>query len=192
MEDKKLLRLLKKDPCKGMEQMMSLYSALLYTVVKGKLQGSYYISSDVEDLVADTFSEFFLELDRYDPSVSSIKSYLCVLARHNAADLLRKRQKQRAEIPIEEAELSGQMVIDSFIESELAEKELRQAVMAEIRLLGHPDADILWRKYYLCQSAKEIAEALDLSVSAVDTRTHRAVKKLQKLMGGSKNEKELI
>ena len=182
MEDKKLLQLLQKDPSEGMEQLMHRYTALLYTVVKGKLQGAYFVSSDIEDLVADTFSEFYLTLDRYDPSVSSIKSYLCVLARNNAVDLLRKRQKQRGDVSVEEGLLS--LAQECSIESELAEKELRQAVMAAIKALGYPDADILWRKYYLCQSAKEIAEALKLSVSVVDTRTHRAVTKLRKHLGG--------
>ena len=93
MEDTKLLRLLHKDPNAGMEQLMNQYAGLVYAVVKGRLADSLYVSSDIEDCVADTFSEFYIDLQKYDPKKSSIRSYLCVLARNNATDLLRKRKK---------------------------------------------------------------------------------------------------
>ena len=50
------------------------------------------------------------------------------------------------------------------------------------------DSSILIRKYYLGQSSKTIAEELGMSVSNVDTRTHRAIMKLRTAMGGNGNE----
>ncbi|MBQ7060184.1 MAG: RNA polymerase subunit sigma-24, partial [Clostridia bacterium] len=50
--------------------------------------------------------------------------------------------------------------------------------------LGEPDREIVVRKYFLNEPSKSIAKRLDMSVSAVDTRTHRALKKLKKLLGG--------
>ena len=76
MEDAKLLRLIRKDPSAGMEQLMDQYAGLIYAVVRGRLAGSYCLSTDIEDCVADVFCEFYAELDRYDPTLSSIKSYL--------------------------------------------------------------------------------------------------------------------
>ena len=77
-----------------MKQLMNQYAGLIYAVVKGKLVGAFYISTDIEDCVADVFSEFYAGLDRYDPQKAGIKSYLCVLARNHATDTLRKREKQ--------------------------------------------------------------------------------------------------
>ena len=85
MEDNKLLRLLHKDPNAGMEQLMNQYTGLVYAVVKSKLDDSYYVSSDIEDCVADVFSKFYAELSDYDPKISSIKTYLCVIARNQAS-----------------------------------------------------------------------------------------------------------
>lgn len=68
MEDNKLLRLLHKDPNAGMEQLMNQYTGLVYAVVKSKLDDSYYVSSDIEDCVADVFSKFYAELSDYDPT----------------------------------------------------------------------------------------------------------------------------
>jgi hypothetical protein len=41
MEDKKLLKLLYKDPSAGMEQLMDQYGGLIHAVIKGKLSESY-------------------------------------------------------------------------------------------------------------------------------------------------------
>ena len=57
MEDIKLLWLLHQNPSAGMEQLMNQYLGLVYAVVKGKLLDSVCPSSDVEDCVADVFSE---------------------------------------------------------------------------------------------------------------------------------------
>ena len=45
---------------------------------------------------------------------------------------------------------------------------------------------ILLRKYYFSDSSKEIAASLNLTVSAVDTRAHRAILKLRSIFGGER------
>ena len=185
MEDTKLLRLLHKDPNAGMEQLMNQYAGLVYAVVSGRLADSLYVSSDIEDCVADTFSEFFLDLQKYDPKISSIRSYLCVLARNNATDLLRKRKKQQSELSTDDSENALQLADTVDIEGEIAEDELRREVLNAIKSLGEPDSSILIRKFYFSESSKDIANALKLTVSNVDTRTHRALDKLRKILGGN-------
>ncbi len=184
MEDKKLLSILQKDPSDGLERLMDQYAGLVYAVVKGKLSGSCCVSSDIEDCVSDVFSEFYTELSKYDPNISSIKSYLCVLARHRAIDVVRKREKQRGDVSIDDEEQLLQIPDDQTVDGALVEKELRREVFSSIKELGAPDSDIIIRKYYLGQSSKEIADALKLTVSSVDTRAHRALAKLRKISGG--------
>ena len=55
-------------------------------------------------------------------------------------------------------------------------------------MLSKPDREIIVRKFILGQSSKEIAAILGLSVSNVDTRTHRAIKKLKKELGDDYDE----
>ena len=184
MEDTKLLRLLHKDPNAGMEQLMNQYAGLVYAVVRGRLADSLYVSSDIEDCVADTFSEFYIDLQKYDPKKSSIRSYLCVLARNNATDLLRKRKKQQGELSTDDSENALQLADTVDIEGEIAEDELRREVLNAIKNLGEPDSSILIRKFYFGESSKDIANALKLTVSNVDTRTHRSLDKLRKIFGG--------
>ena len=166
MEDSKLLRLLHKDPSTGMEQLMNQYAGLVYAVVKGKLAESFCVSTDIEDCVADVFSEFYTELDKYDPKISSIKSYLC------------------GDVSLDDEDSLLQIADDFTVEGDLAEDELRREVLSAVKGLGEPDSSIIIRKYYFGESSKEIADVLKLTVSNVDTRTHRALNKLRKLFGG--------
>ena len=184
MEDKKLLRLLHKDPNAGMEQLLNQYTGLVYAVVKSKLDGSFYVSSDLEDCVADVFSKFYTELADYDPTMSSIKSYLCVIARNHAINIAKRRSLEGGISLDDEASLL-QVADDVMIDSELVDEELRREVIRAVEDLGEPDSSIIFRKYYYGESSKEIAKALGLSVSNVDTRAHRALNKLRKLFGGS-------
>ena len=184
MEDSKLLRLLHKDPNAGMEQLLSQYTGLVYAVVKSKLDGSYYVSSDLEACVADVFSKFYTELSGYDPRLSSIQSYLCVIARNHAINVAKKRHLEGG-ISLNDAQSILQIPDDVMIESDLTDKELRREVLRAVEDLGEPDSSIIFRKYYYGESSKEIAKAVGLSVSNVDTRTHRALNKLRKMFGGN-------
>ncbi len=184
MEDGKLLRLLHKDPNAGMEQLMNQYTGLVYAVVRGKLVDSYYVSSDIEDCVADVFSKFYTGLSDYDPGLSSIKSYLCVIARNHAVNICKKRSLQQGTLSLADKEAFLQAADDIWIDSALGEDALRREVIQAVEDLGEPDASILFRKFYYGESSKDIARAVGLTVSNVDTRTHRALNKLRKMFGG--------
>ena len=57
-------------------------------------------------------------------------------------------------------------------------------VFEAIKDLGELDSEIIIRKFYLSEPSKKIAKKLGMTVSAVDTRTHRALKKLREILGG--------
>ncbi len=179
MEDSQLLQLLHQDPNAAMEVLVAQYAGLIYTIVQGQLSGNVCLSSDIEDCVADVFSEFYMELDRFDPQKAGIKTYLCIIARHNAADLLRKRKKRQRDISLDD-ENTPDILFDDHMEQSL----LRRRVFAEICRLGEPDKTILLDKFYFGHSSKVIAAKLSMSVSNVDTRTCRALQKLRDLIGG--------
>lgn len=171
MRDDEILGLLREDPEKGLKLLTKQYGGLVYAVVRRNLGGA--ADADIEACAADVFAEFYLELDKYDPSKGSLKAWLCVIARHNAVDAARKNKET---LPLDEEILSEA----SSVEGELEESELRRAVLSEVKNLPEPDCEILLRKFYLGESSKEIARRLKMSVSNVDTRTSRALEKLRK------------
>ncbi len=176
MQDDELIKLLKKKPEKGMKQLTQQYAGLLYAVVKGKLgeRGAYII----EDCIADVFSDFYINLEQYDKNRCSLRTWLCVAAKNKAIDILRKSKSET--VFLDEAEVSD----ENTPEGDFEEKETRLALIGKINEMGEPDRSIMIRKYYIGQSSKEIAGILNLSVSSVDTRAHRAIKRLREYFGG--------
>ena len=183
MRDDRLLKKLRTDPENGMKMLIHQYAGLVYAVVRSKLLQGQFCEADVVNCVADTFSEFYCSLARYNPGKGSIKSLLCVIARSNALDCLRRYYRDKDTLSLEDAAVTHHP--DDFsLEGNFEDKAVRQALLTAIIALGSPDKDILICKYYLNQSSKEIATALHMRVSAVDTRTHRAIQKLRKQFGG--------
>lgn len=178
MDDAELLEKLKNSPDEGMRLMIDRYAGLVCTVIRGKLSPKWFCEADVEQCAADTFSEFYCDLAGYRPESGNIRSWLCVIARNNAIDLLRRKKKVEGQILLEE-----DWAEDFSLEEEVLDRQRRLALMEAIRDLGEPDHEILVRKFFLEQSSREIGERLHMSTVNVDTRTHRALKKLRERFG---------
>lgn len=185
MKDDKLLELLKTDPNNGMNQLISQYSGLVFTIVRNKLS-DICDSSEIEDCVTDVFLNSRLGLQTFK-SKASVKNYLAVIAR-NTAGMYRRNRVRIDSVDADDFYL--ELPDDSDFTEELAEEQLLESIHKEIRMLGMPDSVIILRKYYFRQSSKQIAADLKMTVSNVDTRAHRAMEKLRSKFGG-KNEKEI-
>ncbi len=182
MDDTTLLELLKTNPNVGMEQLINQYSALIYTVIKNKIC-DVCISSEVEECVADVFSEFYIGLSNYNSEKSSIKAYLCAIANHKSVDIYKSRRKQIDNVSLDDDETRFQLGDGENVEKDLLENEQRRNILKAVKSLGEPDSSIVFLKFYFGESSKEIGRRLGLSVSNVDTRTHRALKKLKEMLG---------
>ena len=186
MQDDELMNILKTDPNTGMTLLLTQYAGLVYSIVKHKLAGQHFCDADIEHCVADTFSEFYCDLDKFQKSSGSIRAWLCVIARNNAFDRLRRYKKEAGTLSLD-AEGIIEPRDDTFsVEEALITREFKEELIREIKALGEPDSTILLRKYFLSESSKEIAASLDLTVSTVDTRTHRAIQKLRSIFGGER------
>lgn len=183
MNDERLIGIVRSDPDRGMRIVAERYSGLVYSIVRGRLKGGVFCERDVEECVADTFAELYMDRDKFDPSRGSLKSWAAKLALHNAFDRLRRaRREEGKNIPVELAENA------LFTEPELEESFEREELIRAVERLGKPDREIIVRKYFLGQSSKEIAERLRMTVSNVDTRTHRAINRLRKELGDNYEE----
>ena len=174
MTDHKLLQLLGTDRNKGMTLLIREYSGLVFSVVRGILS-DICDSSEIEDCVTDVFLKFQEGLDNFRPE-ASIKTYLGIIARNTALNCSRNRP---ACVSTDDEDFLAEIPDEGDIARETAEKDLLERIFREIADMGHPDSDIMFRKYYLGQSSKTIAGKLNMTVSNVDTRAHRAVERLR-------------
>lgn len=177
MQDEKLARILKTDPERGMSKLVAKYGGLVCSIIRGKLGAPEFCRADIEDCAAQTFMEFWSCSQDLGPA-DSIKGLLCVTAKRNALDALRRRYREKGTASLD-SEDAPEITDEFSLESDLEERQLREELLRSVNELGEPDREIIVRKFYLGQPSKEIAKRLGMSVSNVDTRTHRAVNKLR-------------
>ncbi len=187
MTDKKLQRLLETDPDRGVKALIEKYGGLVTAVISGKLRSVRFTVQDVEDCAAETFFEFWRGFEKAPCKGEEIRSRLCVIAKRNAIDNLRKAYKLPDTVSVDSEEFP-EPASDFSIEGAFTEKEQRLELINAIKELGSPDSEIIIRKFYIGQSSKQIASDMGYSVSNVDTRTHRAIEKLRRKLGGNGNE----
>lgn len=182
MNDSELLKLLKKDADSGLSLLISQYTGLVCSVIRAHSRG--ISAEDTEECASDVFFDFYRNVKRFDPARGSIKSYLCTAARNKAVDMARSRRGEGSNVSMDDEEAFLALADNFSVDEEVFGKEERKALFRMIEALGKPDSEIIVRKFLLRQSTKDIAERLGMSAGNVDVRTHRALAKLRKQIGG--------
>lgn len=174
MEDAELLAFIRKDASKGMKYMMDCYSGLVYYVVEGKLKG---YQQDIEECVVDVFWDFYDKLDTIDLNKGSIKGYLVTVATRKAIGRFRKLCRNKSDA-MDEMEILD-FGVSRSPEEFLIDSEKKEIIIQEINKLGEPDNDILFRRYFLSQPVKDIADYYEMKSNSVSKRITRALEVLR-------------
>lgn len=191
MSDKELMALLRENPSAGFDELFSLYAGYVYAVVKSKLCG-IASAEDIEECASDVFALFYRQLDRLDLSKGSIKSYLMVIARRRAMYIYRSLAAKQVSVEsIDDEFFANTLCTDEDITAFAEQEEERRALIGAISALGNPDAEIIYRRFYLGQSVKETALRLKMSESAAVKCTRKSLEKLRAVLGGVNMEEKL-
>ena len=162
-KDAALLRQLRDDPQAGLAALLDTYGSLIRTLVGRVLVAAWW---HAEELLRQR---------------ASLKAWLCVTARNAAIDRWRTLRRSQT-VPLDE-ELAG----DWLLEPRPSEAE--ELVKALVLALPEPDRTIFIRRYYLLESAREIAARLHMQQSAVNTRLSRGRARLrQQFLDARKEE----
>ena len=136
-------------------------------------------AGEAEDVVQEVFVHVWNNSSRYDPSRSSVSTWLVLVTRSRAIDRLRHRQvvdrsheaAHRDVPPDEHASPEG-------VEAVLT-RERRDRVRRELENLPPEQRQVLEMAFYEGLSQTEIAARADLPLGTVKTRTLLAMKKLR-------------
>lgn len=136
-------------------------------------------SNDAEDAAQEAFIRAYRYLKRYDPS-RSFATWLLSIASHYCIDRMRKRQLPTVSTDSLPADIvPDRNTPDPEREYQLQEKEL--VIENLLNKLKPVDRAAIVLRYWHQYSEVEIAESLDLSVSAVKSRLFRARQTLAEL-----------
>ncbi len=128
-----------------------------------------------EDAAQETFLRAYQHLHRYDRK-RPFGTWLLSIAAHYCIDRLRRRKFSMSSIDQDEEE-GGYELPDTDApspESEAIYGEQRQQMQAVLKRLDFVDRAAIIMRYWNDCSEAEIAESLNLTVSAVKSRLHRA------------------
>lgn len=182
MFDSGILSFIKKNPNKGMSALIEQYTPLVYSIVSNKLS-STLSAQDIEEVVSDVFIAFYNQTDKVDLKQGSISAYLSTIAKRKAVDRLRVvKIYERIELDDENCFIE---ISDSInLENEAERRALNRKLISAINSLGEPDSTIVYRRYFLEESSKKIADYTNLTSDNVRKRLQRALQKIQVYLKG--------
>lgn len=169
MED--FTALLRRDPERALEKMLSAYAGLVYSAAAAILGRD--AKEEIEECVSDAFLAVYHNRRSLDFTKGSLKAYLCAAARNLAVNRLRQRQKNKV-VPLDEflpAKERTETAAIAHIEGD--------ALIEQVLSLGEPDSTIVICRYYFGMRTKEIAHRVGMKENTVDQRLRRALKKLR-------------
>ena len=137
-------------------------------------------AESAEDAAQETFLRAYQHLHRYDIK-RSFATWLLSIAAHYCIDRLRKRKLPVFSVDEDEEYTFEIPDIQALHpEKESVRGEQRAQVHQLVQTLDETDRAAIVMRYWYDFSEKEIAASLNLTVSAVKSRLHRARKQLGK------------
>ncbi|RKD73215.1 MULTISPECIES: RNA polymerase sigma factor SigX [Sinobaca] len=152
----------------------------------------FYLVRDrdaAEELVQEVYIKVFHSFDSFEGK-SSEKTWLYSIARHVGIDWIRKQNRKKRKWlgmlgPLSKEDIRDPAPLPDEI---LTAKDEVREIYQYMENCTADQRQVLMLRYVDSLSIKETADVLGWSESKVKTTQHRAIKKLQDLMGGNEEE----
>lgn len=136
--------------------------------------------SAAQDVVQDVFVELWARPDRYDPAAGSLRTYLTVLARHRALDLVRSELRRVAR-----QERSYRMTpvpAPAGVGDEMLTAETAGLVRAAVQALPASQRQVVELAYFEGLTCREVASAVGIPEGTAKSRLRLALAKLETVL----------
>src|SRR2546421_417856 len=202
-------RLQEHDP-DALETLISRYSRELFYFIRLVLDGVGVVQ-DAEECVNDLFVAVWQEIDSFDSSRGTLRTWLTMRAKYIALD--RRRQLWRRQTymvqPADEIKqwnssdsngghnfeyehkVTQPAHPEASMESLLEQSERREELTLVLANLPEFDRFFIYQRYFRFASTQEIAEKTGLTRHALDTRLWRARKSLREALREHTHEYEV-
>lgn len=171
MQDKLMIKYIKKKNQKGMEILIDQYNSLITSVIRfhlGKL-----INYE-EECVSDTLLAIWDNIEGFEKDKNTFKNWICAIAKYKAIDYKRKYLSK-----IETSNLEEQTY---YIDKNLLEVEIQEEINETLKCLSEEDREIFKRYYLHDESIVEIANDRKLAISSVYSKLSRGKSKIRKTL----------
>ena len=171
MRDEKIAQLLRNREEAGLYALAGKYEKLLLYIASGILGNC---REDAEECVNDSYMKIWKHAGRLDLEKASLKTYLKVVVRNTALNRLRQIKKEQS-LRAEDGDSLLETCVDIRLDCEqhVVQKEEMEALECVLKELKEKDRELVLRRYFYLQPSKEIAERMDMTITAVDSRLCR-------------------
>ncbi|MFS0639239.1 sigma-70 family RNA polymerase sigma factor [Mesobacillus foraminis] len=172
--DANFIKRLKKQKEDALDYVIEHYSSLVHGICYKILSN---ISTEaIEECMNDVFLTAWQNAKQFKGEPEDFKKWIAMMAKYKAIDRYRQLEKQRAREQSDEFLHEHPDRVD--VQMHVLKKEEKNALLLALATLPELDRDIFMMKYSLHLTAAEIAQSLNLSLSAVENRLYRGKKKL--------------
>jgi RNA polymerase sigma-70 factor, ECF subfamily len=137
-------------------------------------------SAAAQDVVQDVFVELWSNPGGYDPAAGALGTYLALLARHRAIDLIRSELRRLARQERHARLMPG--VSQPSPGDEVAAADTADAVRAAVRLLPASQREVVELAYFQGLSYREVAVATGVPEGTAKSRLRLALAKLESVL----------
>lgn len=137
-----------------------------------------------QDVVQDVFVELWRHPDRYDPGAGPLRTYLMVLARHRAVDLVRSELRRIARQERHHRLNPGQPNASAgdAVSAEVTAAEAAGMVREAVRLLPDGQRRVIELAYFEGLTYREVARAAGIPEGTAKSRLRLALAKLETVL----------
>ncbi|MCD8396415.1 MAG: sigma-70 family RNA polymerase sigma factor [Lachnospiraceae bacterium] len=177
--DEDIVALLRERDQKSIELIAERYERLLRYIAVTILRDR---ETEVEECINDVYLKVWTHGVEFDLEKASLRTWLKAITRNTALNYLRKasRREEFEETGEEDPLRPGSMDDSNNPERRMIFQEEVQALERVLNDLKKKDRELVLRRFYYLQSTRQIAEAMQMSENAVDSRLSRLKKKIRK------------
>ena len=164
----------------SMQHLLDRYGPMIRYVLRGILPNE----QEQEDCFSEVSMLIWEKIRTYDPNKGSLQVWLTALSRNAALNWNLRWQREQNH----RGEATQEIADYRTPETALLEKERTEHLKKIIKSLSNEDKHLFYRKYSDLQSTAQIAADYGTTQRAIEGRLYRIRKRLQKEMGGVRNE----
>lgn len=165
----------------GLVYVIRTFGGLIRSIVQKRL---FAAPDRVEECMNDVFLGIWRNIDCFDGSRGSFVNWAAGVARLEAIDALRRIQRERRAVSLEEME--AEIPKEDEALRKLTEQEFSKETEEILRCLSPKDQELFRRIFLMEEEPEEAGKALGLSRDNVYVRIFRGKKKIRSKFGERK------
>ena len=153
-------------------------------VVLGLLIRILASRSEAEEVLQEVFLQVWRQADRYEPSRSTPRGWILMLARSRALDVVRSREaRRRREIEASDETLRDGAHADPLGTGRLEAGEDEERVHSALELLPTEQRRCIELAFFEGLTQSQIAQRLEAPLGTIKSRIHLGMHKLREALG---------